>query len=69
MGYCSDGKPMNDRNWRERECKDNGGHCYEIQDDWSNQNLYCYLRVCKHCGHGQHGVKQPSIKWSDLHST
>jgi len=47
----------------EEECLKIGGHCYEVSNFVVDTFPETYHRTCKHCGHTQHGRKQPSIRW------
>ena len=49
----------------EEECLRIGGHCYKVSDYVVDTLPPIYHRVCKHCGHIQHGVEQPKMKWTD----
>ena len=49
----------------EEECLKIGGHCYVVENYVIDTNPPIYHRVCKHCGHTQHGYKQPSMRWGE----
>lgn len=49
----------------EEECLRIGGHCYEQSNIVIDTFPETYHRICKHCGHTQHGWHQPNIKWED----
>lgn len=48
-----------------KECLAMGGHCYREGGFTILTNSPIAHRVCKHCGHTQEGISQPSIKWED----
>ena len=45
------------------QCKEIGGHCYEVENMSYLSNPPQSKRTCKHCGHTQWGRPQPSMKW------
>ena len=49
----------------EDDCKKMGGHCYIDSNIVVDTIPQIYHRSCKHCGHTQHGQRQPLIKWTD----
>jgi len=50
----------------EEECLKIGGHCYEMADYSYDTNPPIYVRICKHCGHKQEGMRLPDYDWSDV---
>lgn len=54
-----------DKKLTEDECLKIGGHCYEVGGYDVLTNPPISHRVCKHCGHTQHGVQQPNVRWTD----
>lgn len=50
----------------EKECLKIGGHCYAVSPLVMTSDPPIYERICKHCGHTQHGLEQPSMNWHDF---
>ncbi len=45
------------------ECEAKGGHCYEQGYSTIMTDPRTFHRICKHCGHTQHGTQQSSMRW------
>ena len=50
----------------EMQCLQYGGHCYEVCNYVLTINPPIHVRICKHCGHKQHGRNQPDMYWHDV---
>lgn len=50
-------------------CVAAGGHCYHQGNEVVATSPAIYHRICKHCGHTQHGTPQPSMRWEHVEET